>query len=270
MKLKGINALVTGATGGMGSAIAERLVHSGVNLILTGRKKDHLEKLTSHLKSLVPENESIKIIHINGDLNDPRFIAELRDFVLKNFGDLHLLINNAGITAHGKFIDTIPEVLRKTMEINFFSIAELTQVMLPVLLKTHGQKMIVYTSTPSGFYGIPERSAYSASKAAGNALMESLRTELAEDHIKTLIFAPGYTETNLRNSVLSAKGEIVSESQAKGAKSPGYAAEKLVKGIEKNRRIVFTDKNGLGVYLLRVILPGFLERMIIRKTLKKP
>jgi short-subunit dehydrogenase len=265
MNLEGKTALITGASGGLGEAIAEAMLIKGTNLILTGRDNGRLNKLMSKLYEMIPANSSQKIFSISGDLSEATFRQNLRDFTKSSTGSLHILINNAGITAHGSFLETIPEVMRRTMEVNFFSPAELTRILLPHMIKTKGEKMIVYTSSPSGYYGISDRFAYSASKAAGNALMECLRMELKEYNIKTLIFAPGYTETNLRNSVVSATGETITENQAKGAKSPAYVAEKLIKGIEQNKRVVFTDKNGYGVYWLRVLMPEFLDKIILQK-----
>jgi short-subunit dehydrogenase len=103
---------------------------------------------------------------------------------------ISLLVHSAGITAHGKFEHTRPEVLEKTMEINFYSPVYLTQLLLPAMRRAQGQRKIVLISTPSALHGIPHRFAYSASKAAGHAWMESIRVELHSENFDTLLFCP--------------------------------------------------------------------------------
>ncbi len=264
MKLAGKIALLTGAAGGIGEAAANLLNDKGVTLLLTGRNEESLGKLAEKL-TIKSGNSGHSCLA--GDITDPEFHKHLAEAAEKRYGKLHILINNAGISVHSRFRELSMEVIRKSMEVNYFAPASLTQVLLPLMEKTDGEKMIVYTSTPSGFYGIPERAAYSAAKAAGNSLMECLRMELKSSRIRTLVFAPGYTRTDLRNHVLSGDGSTGREEQAKGAASPESVARKLVRGMEKNKRVVFTDLNGYGVYWLRSLAPGFLEKRIMKKTL---
>ncbi len=188
-------------------------------------------------------------------------------------GYLDILINNAGITAHGRFDASNPDVLRKTMELNFFAVAEFTAGVLPLLRSSPlagrpGERAIVLVSTPSGLYGVPGRFAYSASKAAAHALMETLRSELYAEGIQSSIFCPGYTRTELRQSGLAADGSRLVEDQAAGAIEPREAARKLLRTVAGGHRIGFTGLTGHLVYWLRTLAPGTLERMM-RKKLKK-
>jgi short-subunit dehydrogenase len=154
------------------------------------------------------------------------------------------------------------------MEINFFAAIDLTRLLLPVMRNTPGEKSILLVSTPSGLFGMPGRFAYSASKAAAQAVMESIRIEHKADKIHTVIFCPGYTKTALRTKGLAPDGSALREDQVPGAQTPERAAHLLVNAIEKRRRYAFTDLNGRGVFLLRSLCPPLLERLVAKKLRK--
>lgn len=262
MKIQNHNFLITGASSGIGQHTAIEIARKGGFPILVARREDRLQELALTIEKMFGKRPLYKTC----DVTSKSDVQGLFPFVRDNASGLHGLINNAGITAHGRFEDTKLDVARNAMELNFFATAEVTGNLLPLLQSTPGQKMIVYVSTPSSLYGIVERYAYSASKAAGNMLMDAIRMEHGKDQIHTLVFAPGYTETELRTSGLGADGSILKEEQAKGAKSPSDVAQKLIRAIEKNQRIAFTDMNGRAVYYLRTLAPALLEKLILRKT----
>ena len=264
MDLKNKIVLITGASSGIGEASAYEAIRRGAKPILVARRRSELERVALEVKKLSGENPLI----IPADVTNPSDVKLIHDETERTFGRLDVLVNNAGITAHGRFDETNLDVLRKTMELNFFAVASLTQSLLPLLKKSPGEKAIVLVSTPSGLYGIPGRFAYSASKSAGHALMESLRIELLDSGIHTLIFCPGYTTTALRSSGLAADGTIIAEEQAREARSPGYAASRLWTAVEKKKRIVYTDFNGSVIYWLRTLAPGLLEKIAARKLKK--
>ncbi len=253
--------LITGASSGIGEATAHAAAREGARTILVARREEELRRVARSIQS---ETGELPLIFA-ADLTDPRHREELIRFVEKREGAINYLINNAGISTHGPFEKTDPEVLRKTMEINFFSMAELTRLSLPLLRKGKGERGILFVSTPSGLHGIPERFAYSASKAAGHMLMESLRFEHRKDGIFTTIFCPGYTRTALRTSGLAADGSTLHEEQARGAKSPEEVARLLLRSLKKRKRTAFTDLNGRVVYFLRTLAPALLEWLIRRK-----
>ena len=264
MRLQERNVLITGASSGIGEATARALAARGARLILVARRSNELERVQASLRK-TGNTQQIEIV--SADITRDSDRKRVRKTV-ERLGELHVLINNAGITAHGRYDESVPAVLRKTFELNFFAATELTGELLPIIKRSSGDKMIVYVSTPSGLYGIPGRFAYSSSKAAGHAWMESIRFELEQDHIQTLIFCPGYTRTALRTSGLDEKGQIISEEQARGAASPEHIASLLCRGMERNRRLVLTNLNGRVIYLLRTLAPGLLFRLISKKLKK--
>lgn len=263
MKIKDKIVLITGASSGIGEAVAHRLAARGARLILVARRENELLRVRNDIHKNFADAE-VKIIA--GDITNELDRQAIQKFVQQEFGYLNILINNAGITVHGNFEEFDMNALRKAFEINFFAMADLIRLHLSLMRQAPENRMLVYTSTPSALYGIPQRFAYSASKGAGNLLLESLRNELFKDDIRILLFSPGYVETALRKSGLTTSGKPLDEQQEKGAKNVGYVADKLIRGIEKEKRIVFTDKNGPAVYWLRTLFPSLLDYLIRRKA----
>jgi short-subunit dehydrogenase len=254
--------LITGASSGIGRATAELLADCGARVLLVARRAIEMERICAGIQSRGGQAWALPCdIESAQDLDRlPRSVSAITD-------RLHFLINNAGITAHGRFDRTAPRVLRKTMELNFFAMTEVTRLLLPAL-KQGAPASIVLVSTPSGLYGVPGRFAYSASKAAGHAFMQTLGMELRQDDIHTLIFCPGYVKTALRQSGLTEGGDILNEEQDAGAIEPEEAARRLMEAIIKKKRIAFTGFNGRAVYWLRALAPAFLEKKMMHKLKK--
>jgi len=182
---RGKHVLITGASSGIGRSTALLLGAAGATVYLLARRVFELEKVVSEI-----EGRGGRAVGIVCDIESAADIIAAENQVSRATEELHVLINNAGITAHGRFDQSLPRVLRKTMEINFFAMTEVTRIFLPLLKKARrGQILLV--STPTGLYGVPGRSAYAASKAAGHAFMQTLSMELKENNISTHIFCPG-------------------------------------------------------------------------------
>lgn len=262
MRLNGKIILVTGASGGIGEASSREAARRGAVVILAARRETELERVAADLRSV---GGGANVFTLAVDIENERDRHRLRDFIQKNTGHLDVLVNNAGITAHGRFDQTDLSVLRKTMELNFFAMAALTQDLLPVMRAAPGERVLLFVSTVSGLRGIPGRSAYSASKAAGHALMETLAIELASENFRTITFCPGYTVTALRTSGLAHDGTVLAEEQAKGAVTAEVQAVRLCDALEKKHGLVLTNTTGRFVYWFRTLAPNLLDRVMARK-----
>lgn len=261
MKIREKVVLITGASSGIGEEAAKIAASKGALTVCIARDEKQLMRVAGEIR----EKTGNDILIIPSDITIASSRHRIFEIIQSTYGRLDILINNVGITAHGRFDESDMSIMRSVMEVNFFAMAELTFDLLPLMKVDERKKMIHFVSTPSGLYGIPGRFAYSASKAAGNALMETLRLELKRFNIKTSIICPGYTKTGLRSGGLASDGSALNVEQARGAKSPGMVAEEIIRCIEKEKRVTFTDFNGRAVYWLRTLFPSLLEYFIAKK-----
>jgi NAD(P)-dependent dehydrogenase (short-subunit alcohol dehydrogenase family) len=153
-------ALVTGASGGIGRAIALELARAGVDQVLVARRGDRLAEVAREVTQLGRRAEAVV-----GDVTDPAVRRKALDAARDRLGGLDVLVNNAGISAHGRFADAAPERLRPIMEVNFFAPVELTREALP-LLREGRQPIVVNIGSVLGRRGCPHKSEYCASKFA--------------------------------------------------------------------------------------------------------
>lgn len=262
MDIKNKYVLITGGSSGIGEFLAKELARYKAIPILIARRKEELERVQKEIH----KDCNISSITFSCDITNPKDREKLKDFI-NTLPRIDILVHNAGITNHGPFLQSTEEALRKTFEINFFSVVEVTRIALPKLLeKPRQKKLMILISTPSGLYGIPERFAYSSSKAAAQLFLESIAHELYKEDIKILIFFPGYTKTNLRKSGITSDGKPINEDQEKSAKDPQEVAKIFRKAIEKEQRYVFNNLTGRFIFYGRILFPNLLDFLIRKKN----
>lgn len=254
--------LITGASSGIGEALWKILLPFVSKIYLLQRREPNY--------TLV-QNSKDKTIFLSTDLSNSTSLQKSLEKILhweKSGPGIHALFNNAGITAHGRLDSTKLEVFRKTFEINFFAPIQITQSLTPLLKKAKG--VVVTTSTVSGLYGVPGRAAYSSSKSAIQAAMESYRIEMSEFGVRSVIVCPPYTRTALRTSGLDAEGKQLSEPQAgENIKTPEEVAYKIIQAAENPKaRLVTIDPSGFVMKTLRLFAPGLLEKIMYQKLYK--
>ena len=168
--------LITGASQGIGKALAEAAVARGARVLAAARSEPLLKDLVEAVRA-----RGGTIQTVPADVTSPEGRQRMVDAARQHFGGLDVLVNNAGIGATGHFVEAAPERLRQIMEVNFFGLTETTRAFLP-MLKEGNQPAIVNISSIAGRRGIPARSEYSASKFAVQGFSEAIRTELARTH----------------------------------------------------------------------------------------
>lgn len=282
---KGKTVLITGASSGIGEAIFHRLdgIASTIYLLSrnpkitqTKKTKDSKQDITSAIKNKNEqehgsENGQVKseLISIACDLSKSDQVEKALKSILKsNPSGIDVIFNNAGITAHGRFESTKMDVFRQTFETNFFGPIRLIQGLVPELVKVKG--VVISTSTVSALYGVPGRAAYSSSKSAVHAAMESFRIEMSEQDVRSILVCVPYTKTKLRQSGLDADGSILQEEQASGKIKTAYeVALSILEAVENPKsKLVTIDKSGFAMKLLRLISPNTLERIMFKKLYK--
>ena len=251
---------VTGASSGIGEAVAYQLCEKGAKLIISARNKENLEKVKAFCK--FPEN--IHVLPL--DLADHASLGKISEEALAIYGHVDVLILSGGISQRSFALDTVMDVNRRLMEVNYFSSVALTKAVLPQMIE-RGFGQIVPVSSLVGKFGTPYRSGYSASKHALHGYFDSLRAELWGKGVHITIITPGFIRTNISVNAFSADGSSVNQmddAQAKGM-SAEECARKMIKAVERQKEEVrIGGRETFGV-LLKRLLPGLFSR-IVRKA----
>ena len=258
--LKGKVVWITGASFGIGEELAYALAREGSFLVLSARNKEKLEQV----KAKCLENTAKCWVH-SVDLSGNQQLDAVVKTVLVQTGRIDVLINNAGRSQRSLAKETPPEIDRNIMELNFFSLVELTKLVLPQMLK-NGSGHIVVISSIAGKLGFSMRTAYSASKHALQGYFESLRTVLANDNIKVTIVSPGRIKTNISVNAVTKDGSpynIMDEGQANGMNA-ALCAAKIVKAIKKERKELLVGKTEILMVHIRRFLPSLYYKLVTR------
>lgn len=256
--LAGARLLITGASQGIGRALAVQAAQRGAMVLAAARSAELLDELADEVRR---QGGTIATVPADVTRGDDR--QRLAAAANEHFGGLDILINNAGIGATGHFAECSPERLRRIMEVNFFGVTELTRVCLP-LLRRGSRPAVVNISSIAGKRGIPARSEYSASKFAVQGFSEALRAELAKDGIDVLVICPGLTQTNFSKNMLEQKARLQMD-HLRGMTAE-RAAELTLRAIERGRNeTVLTAQGKLLVWVSR-FLPRLADRIAARKV----
>lgn len=244
-------ALITGASKGIGRALARQYAAQGYNLILTSRDTASLEPVVSECSILGAQCRSL-VMEMTRTAD---FLDKLNE-VPSMFGRLDVLINNAGISQRSLASQTSAEVVRKLMEVNFLSAVEITLKLLPEIIKQKGR--IVVVSSYAGLIGFPLRSAYAASKFAMNGYFDTLGIE--EQEISVTIACPSRIKTDISKSALKGDGTehgIMDREQQNGIDAD-YCAKKIYRAAEKRKRWVhIARKERILIFIHKWCLPLF-------------
>ncbi|MFM8433309.1 MAG: SDR family oxidoreductase, partial [Bacteroidota bacterium] len=247
MKMQGKVVLITGASSGIGKAMAEVFGREGASLCLMARNTERLEQLVGSL-----ESRGVRSFAITGDVSKEQDCKRFVDESYGRYGRIDVLINNAGQSMRALFEQTELSVLKQLMDINFWGAVYCTKFALPHLLAVKGS--VVGVSSIAGKKGLPGRTGYSASKFAMEGFMETLRTENLKKGLHVLVACPGFTSSNIRQSALSADGSVQGESPRDEHKmmTAGEVAERILSAVNSRKRdIVMTTNGKLAVWLNR-------------------
>jgi short-subunit dehydrogenase len=240
---------ITGASSGIGEGLVYALAREGARLIISSRKQPELERV----KNNCPEGSQVMVLPL--DVADFEALPGAAEKVLAEFGQIDILINNAGISQRELIIDTDLSTDRKLMDVNYFGTIALTKAVLPQMLQQKSGQIVVMSSV-LGKMGVPWRSGYCASKHALHGYFDSLRAEVFKHNIKVSVICPGYVKTNVTINALKGDGSknaVMAESTA-GGWEPSEFAPKVLNVIKKQKREVYLGKKEvIGVYLNRYL-----------------
>ncbi|XP_048762612.2 dehydrogenase/reductase SDR family protein 7-like isoform X2 [Ostrea edulis] len=214
------------------SACVATFHQAGCRVIMAGRNHEELNKVREEvIKKQLPDTFSPEILIM--DLMDYKNMQEYVSKGLKIFGQIDILINNAGVSYRGEISDTQICVDEKVMAVNYFGQIALVKEVLPHM-KQQGGGSIVGVSSVQGKIAIPYRSAYAASKHAFQAFFDTLRAEVSSDNIHVCVVSPGYIQTNLSQNAVCGDGSTYNKMDSTTATGmePGLVAQRIRQAVE--------------------------------------
>jgi short-subunit dehydrogenase len=238
---------LTGASSGIGEALAHAFANEGATLILSSRRAEELERVR---RACARHDEHLCLpFDLACGETFPARAAE----VLARFGRIDVLVNNGGIGQRARAIEASPQSERTIMEIDYFGAVALTKAVLPSMLARRSGRIVVVSSV-MGYVGTPGRSSYAAAKHALHGYFDSLRAEIWHDGVTVTIACPGYVRTAISRHALGPQAEPHDRLDATTARgiSPEHCAAAILRGIARDREeIAVGGKEVAAIYLKR-------------------
>ncbi|XP_043800614.1 dehydrogenase/reductase SDR family protein 7-like isoform X2 [Apis laboriosa] len=268
--LNGKVVIITGASSGLGEALAHVFYACGCKIILISRRKEELDRVKNTLMNTHVTIPTYPPVILPVDITNINSLQTEITKIIDIHGRIDILINNAGISYRGEIINTNMDVDIKVMLTNYFAQIALAKVILPYMIKQQSGH-IVCISSIQGKISIPYRSAYAASKYALQAWCDCCRAELHDQNIKITIVSPGYIKTSLSLNALTGNGQIygVMDKTIQEGYYPKYVADRILKAVLKEEKdILITPFIPKAAMYLRTLCPS-LYFWIMQKRAKK-
>ena len=262
--MNGKVVVITGASSGIGKALAIECASRGAKLALAARRTERLLELEKEL----PGTE---ILSVKTDVSKEEDCKNLIKQTIQQYGKIDVLINNAGISMRALFADLDLEVMKRLMEVNFWGTVYCTKYALPHLLKSKGT--VVGVISIAGYIGLPGRTGYSASKYAIRGFLDALRTENLKTGLHVMVTAPGFTASEVRQAALTANGSQQGETPRDESKmmSSEECARHIAHAIvRKKRELILTFTEGKLTVFLGKFLPKLVDRLAFNHMAKEP
>ena len=248
---------ITGASSGIGEALAVEWSTFKPTLILSGRNVEKLEEVRDKCTALGAKAHIVKL-----DLTDTASIKTASEEVFAKIATVDILVNNGGISQRSMAIETPMEVDKTVMETNFFGAVNLTKMVLPAMVKNGGGHIVVISSVV-GKFGFPLRTAYSASKHALQGYFDSLRAEMTPDNINVTMVSPGRIYTNISLNAIDKDGRkhgVMDPGQVKGMPAD-KCAQKIISAVNRNKKDILIGKTELLMVFFRKYIPALYYKM---------
>jgi dehydrogenase/reductase SDR family protein 7B len=222
---------ITGASSGIGAALAGAFAAEGARLVLSARREDTLVQLAQRLN--LPAH---RVMVLALDLEQPERHADAAAAVLARMGRIDVMVHNAGVSQRSRLANTELSVIRRLIDVNYFGTVSLTQHILPVF-KQQGGGQFVIISSMMGLYSAPLRGGYSAAKHALHGYFEALRAEEHDAGIRVTMICPGFVQTDVSVNALTGDGTpqgTMDQATAAGL-SPEYVARRVVSATARQK-----------------------------------
>ena len=247
MRIDGKVVLITGASEGVGAACVAEFGKAGAKLAITARSEDGLRRAAGSNTLIVP-----------GDLTSEADRRRVVERTLGEYGRIDILINNAGVGIYAPSWDTPMDEVRYLMEVNFFGLLGLTQLVVPQM-RERRSGLVVNVGSIGGKMVLPWMTLYSASKYAVGAVTEGMRMELMRDGVRTMLVCPGYVVTGFQKNVRMGEAPPKVRKARRFAISPERCAHDIRRGVERNARTIVTPGVGWLFVLAMRLFPSIVE-----------
>jgi short-subunit dehydrogenase len=254
MDPQGRVAAITGASSGIGLAVARQLAAAGAAVVLGARRGGRLEEAVRAIRQVRGRAESV-VMDVTSEADVERFVGH----AVSTFGGLDVMVCNAGFGYYGTVEETPPDVMRRMMEVNFIGTYLATRAALPIF-RRHGRGHVVMVSSIVGRRGIAQMSGYSATKAAQAGFAEALRAEFAGTGIHVSVVFPVSTETEFRSAMERDFGHSVSGLGPR--QTVDEVARAIVACVRRPRAEVYPHASSRGLAILNAVAPAFTDRMV--------
>ena len=258
--MKDRRIILTGASEGIGRALALALASRGARLALAARDRERLESLAQECRARGGE-----ALAVPTDVTNQQDLEWLVAETVKSFGGLDAVIHNAGITMWSRF-DALQDftIFERIMEVNYLAPVRLTALTLPHLRQSRG--LIVAIASLAGLTGVPERSGYAASKHAMIGFFDSLRIELAGTGVDVSVVAPDFVVSEIHKRAIGPDGEPLGASPMMQRKimTADECAARIVRAMEKRQRLLLMSRRGRLGRWLKLLAPAVIDRIAAR------
>jgi len=251
---------ITGASSGIGEALAYALNKKGARLILSARREEQLKRVKANCDG---NPDDIAILQL--DLTETTSLADKAKDAETLFGAVDILFNNGGISQRALALDAELDSVRHLMEINFFGTIALTKEVVPGMIE-RGHGHIVVTSSVMGKIGTKYRSAYAASKHALHGWFDSFRQEVQDQGVDVTLVCPGYVKTEITKNAITADGSAYDKmgSAHKKAMTPEQFADKLLPKVSAGKEEVYIGGKEIATVYIKRLSPRLLNKILKR------
>jgi dehydrogenase/reductase SDR family protein 7B len=257
LDLAGKNVWITGASSGLGAALAHRCAAAGANLLLSARRVDRLENVARECGA-----RRVELLPL--DLGQLDTLGNKAAEALARMGSIDVMVHNAGIGQRALVSESSFEVERRLMEVNFLGPVALTKALLPSMIARRSGDFVVISSV-LGLMVVKRRAGYCASKHALHGYFNALRAEVHEHGLRVLLVCPGHIDSEFSQQALAADGRAngVDESGSRAGLSPDQCARLTIRALERGRAEIYPARwESVGVYLNRYA-PSLMRRVAV-------
>ena len=256
---------ITGASSGIGEALAKQYAALGSQLVLSARREPELERVKQACIKLGAKDDDVLVLPM--DVTEHESMAEKVFAVTAHFKAIDVLINNAGISQRSLCLDTDLSVYKTLLDVDVLGQIALTKQVLPVMVK-QGSGHIAVTSSVAGKVGVKLRTGYCAAKHAVMGFFDALRAEVAEHGIRVSTITPGFIKTDISKNAVTANGDQfgVDDDDIKGGMDVNKCAQVIIKQMDKGKKEIAV---GEGLSMVALTLKRFFPSLLFRMVEKK-